>query len=236
MRFILSFLLLALCIIQSVQAAPQIIVNIPEYRLSLVEDGRLMKSYRIAVGTHYEQTPTGTYRIVAKEMFPTWFPGSKFEDKTPVSFGPENPLGTRWMEFSPAYGIHGTNKGWDINYPVSGGCIRMDNPDVEELYEHVEVGTSVIIRYESMVLEEKPDGLYLNVWPDIYHRHLNMAEHFASIYAKYEQKYPQAHIPQFLRDGIQPETAMTLKIASPAAAAIQPAPVLLPPKPELFRR
>lgn len=236
LRFILSFLLLALCIIQSVQAAPQIIVNIPEYRLSLIEDGTVRKAYRIAVGTHDEQTPTGIYRIAAKEMFPTWFPGSKFEDKTPVAFGPENPLGTRWMEFSPAYGIHGTNKGWDINYPVSGGCIRMDNQDVEELYEHVEVGTSVTIRYESMVLEERPDGLYLKVWPDIYRRQLNTAEHFTSLYANYEQKYPQAQMPQFLRDGIQPETAMTLKIASPVATAIQPVPSLLPPKPEFSRR
>lgn len=236
LRFILTFLLLALSFIQPVQAAPQIIVNIPEYRLTLVEDDRVIKTYVVAVGTHYEQTPTGTYLLLAKEMFPIWVPGSKFEDKTPIPFGPENPLGTRWLEFAPAYGIHGTNKGWDINYPVSGGCIRMYNQDIEELYEHVEVGTPVIIQYETMVLEEKPDGLFLKVWPDIYHRQLNTAEHFASLYAKYEQKYPQAPAPQFLKDGSKPEKAMTEKIASPIAAAIQPVPTLLPPKPEFHRQ
>lgn len=236
LRFILTFLLLALSFIQPVQATPQIIVNIPEYRLTLVEDGKTVKTYVVAVGTHYEQTPIGTYRITAKEMFPTWFPGSKFEDKTPVLFGPENPLGTRWMEFSPTYGIHGTNKGWDINYPVSGGCIRMYNQDVEELYERVEVGTPVSIVYETMVLEEKPDGLYVKAWPDIYHRQLNTAEHFASLYAKYKQKYSQTHMPQFLNDSIKLEGAMTEKIASPIAAAIQTVPTLLPPKPEFHRR
>jgi L,D-transpeptidase ErfK/SrfK len=232
LRFILTVLLLAMSFTVPVQAARHITVNIPEYRLNLIENNKVLKTYIVAVGTQYEQTPTGIYRILSKEEFPTWFPGSKFEDQTPVPYGPDNPLGTRWLEFQPTFGIHGTNKGWDINYPVSGGCIRMHNQDVQELYEYVEVGTPVIISYETMVFEEKPDGLYVAVWPDIYHRGLNTIQHFTSRYAAYQLNYPNGRIPQFPKPGINGEDILPEKIALPAAAAIPSPSTLLPPIPQ----
>lgn len=235
MRFILTLLLLALTFTAPVQATRQIIVNIPEYRLTLLEDTSLLKSYNIAVGTQYEQTPTGTYRILYKEKFPTWFPGSKFEDQTPVPAGPDNPLGTRWLEFHPTFGIHGTNKGWDINYPVSGGCIRMHDKDVQELYEHVDVGTPVTILYETILFEERVDGLYVKIWPDIYHRQLNTAEHFASLYAAYAVKYPGAPVPHFPKLGDYEEKPSE-KIAQIATTAAQPLKTLLPPVPSRSAR
>lgn len=232
LRFILTVLLLALSLTVPAQAVRHITVNLPEYRLNLIENNKVLKTYIVAVGTQYEQTPTGTYRILSKEEFPTWFPGSKFEDQTPVPYGPDNPLGTRWLEFQPTFGIHGTNKGWDINYPVSGGCIRMHNQDVQELYEYVEVGTPVIISYETMVFEEKPDGLYVAVWPDIYHRGLNTIQHFTSRYAAYQLNYPNGRIPQFPKPGINGEDILPEKIALPAAAAIPSPLTLLPPIPK----
>ena len=47
------------------------------------------------------------------------------------------------------YGIHGTNKPWSIGGYESGGCIRLFNADVEQLYEMVEMAprsTSSAIR------------------------------------------------------------------------------------------
>lgn len=41
--------------------------------------------------------------------------------------------------------IHGTNKEWSIGSPYSGGCIRMMNQDVIDLYDRVNVGTPVYI-------------------------------------------------------------------------------------------
>ncbi len=43
------------------------------------------------------------------------------------------------------YGIHGTNQPGSIGFNASGGCIRMRNQDVEELYSLVESGTMVNI-------------------------------------------------------------------------------------------
>jgi lipoprotein-anchoring transpeptidase ErfK/SrfK len=43
------------------------------------------------------------------------------------------------------YRIHGTNEAWSIGEAVSSGCIRMLNADVEDLYNHVMVGTKVVV-------------------------------------------------------------------------------------------
>ena len=42
-------------------------------------------------------------------------------------------------------GIHGTPDASSIGYSASHGCIRMLIPQVEWLFEHVEVGTPVFI-------------------------------------------------------------------------------------------
>ena len=60
--------------------------------------------------------------------------------------GPDNPLGTRWMGLTaPGVGIHGTDAPASIGYSVSHGCIRMQIPEAEWLFERVQIGTPVVI-------------------------------------------------------------------------------------------
>ena len=60
--------------------------------------------------------------------------------------GPNNPLGTRWMGISsPGIGIHGTDEPASIGYSDSHGCIRMQVPQAEWLFDHVDIGTPVYI-------------------------------------------------------------------------------------------
>ena len=42
-------------------------------------------------------------------------------------------------------GIHGTDETWSLGQAVSHGCVRMSIPDVEELYDQVDVGTPIYI-------------------------------------------------------------------------------------------
>jgi lipoprotein-anchoring transpeptidase ErfK/SrfK len=42
-------------------------------------------------------------------------------------------------------GIHGTPDDTSIGYSASHGCIRMHIPDAEWLFQHVRIGTPVII-------------------------------------------------------------------------------------------
>lgn len=163
-------------------AYSEIRINIPEYILSLIDKGKVIRQFDIAVGTPYEQTPTGKFSLFSKIENPTWYPGSNFYDQTPVAAGPDNPLGTRWMEFSQNYGIHGTNKDWDISYPVSGGCIRMHDAEAQQLYRIVDIGTPVVVVYETMKIIEKADGLYLKVFPDIYKKKTSTQENFLQLF------------------------------------------------------
>jgi len=170
-------------------ASPEIRINIPELMLRVYDNGKLVKEYPVALGTSYEKTPVGNYKISYKEKNPTWIPGSGFPDKTPVPPGPDNPLGSRWMEFSPGYGIHGTNKDWDIQYPVSGGCIRMHNADVEELYELVDVETPVTITYETLLLKERNKSIYLTILPDIYDHKNDSKAKVSELFKPYAKRY-----------------------------------------------
>ena len=60
--------------------------------------------------------------------------------------GPTTRSGTRWMGLNvPGVGIHGTDEPTSIGYSASHGCIRMQVPDAEWLFDHVEIGTTVYI-------------------------------------------------------------------------------------------
>jgi lipoprotein-anchoring transpeptidase ErfK/SrfK len=60
-----------------------------------------------------------------------------------------NPLGLRWIGFAHGegwtLGIHGTPRPELLGQAVSNGCVRMRNADVVRIYEHVELGTRVVV-------------------------------------------------------------------------------------------
>jgi lipoprotein-anchoring transpeptidase ErfK/SrfK len=61
--------------------------------------------------------------------------------------GPDNPLGARAMYLgSTLYRIHGSNEPETIGQAVSSGCFRLTNEDVIDLYNRVQVGTTVIVQ------------------------------------------------------------------------------------------
>ena len=128
----------------------RIVVTLSKFRLQLIRDGKVVKSFRVAVGQPAFPTPSGTYRIVNKQRDPTWTPppGSSWaKGLGPIPPGPGNPLGTRWMGTSaPFVGIHGTYADYSIGTRASHGCIRMHIKDVEALYDEVSVGMPVLLR------------------------------------------------------------------------------------------
>jgi lipoprotein-anchoring transpeptidase ErfK/SrfK len=119
------------------------------FTLRLWENLKLAKSYTVAVGQEGLETPEGLYAIQEKEENPTWhvpesaWAGSLAGQDIPP--GPSNPIKARWMGIFEGAGIHGTEETWSLGSAASHGCVRMSIPDVEELYDRVEVGTPVYI-------------------------------------------------------------------------------------------
>jgi lipoprotein-anchoring transpeptidase ErfK/SrfK len=106
------------------------------------------RAFRVATGSPYYPTPSGSWRIVRKQRYPWWYPPPSdwARGLEPVPPGPGNPLGTRWMGLSAyAVGIHGTPDAASIGYSASHGCIRMNVPEAEWLFERVRIGTRVIV-------------------------------------------------------------------------------------------
>lgn len=142
-------------------------INLASRMLILYENGKKVRMYHIGVGTTSTPTPPGFYKVQTKEVNPTWIdPG---DTTIQIPSGPDNPLGYRWIGFSGNYGIHGTNAPWSVGYYVSNGCIRMREPDVEELYNLVSIGTPVTVYYDRIVIDSLPDHtVSYYIYPDGY--------------------------------------------------------------------
>lgn len=119
------------------------------FTLRLWKNLKLAKEYTVAVGMEGLETPEGLYEIQEKEENPVWnvplsdWAGSLAGQTIPP--GPSNPIKARWMGIYEGAGIHGTEETYSLGSAASHGCVRMAIPDVEELYDLVEVGTPIYI-------------------------------------------------------------------------------------------
>jgi lipoprotein-anchoring transpeptidase ErfK/SrfK len=127
---------------------PVIVIRRGANELRYYEGQNLVRSFGVATGQDVYPTPTGSFSIVDMQLNPWWRPpdSSWAQGLKPIPPGPGNPLGTRWMGISaPGVGIHGTPDDASIGYSASHGCIRMHIPDAEWLFQHVHIGTPVVI-------------------------------------------------------------------------------------------
>jgi lipoprotein-anchoring transpeptidase ErfK/SrfK len=119
------------------------------FTLRLWKHLKLAKTYTVAVGMEGLETPEGLYHIQEKEENPSWHvPNSAWAGELAgqvIPPGPADPIKARWMGIFEGAGIHGTEELESLGSAASHGCVRMSIPDVEELYDQVEVGTPIYI-------------------------------------------------------------------------------------------
>jgi lipoprotein-anchoring transpeptidase ErfK/SrfK len=121
-----------------------ILVSIPDRKIALIDGGKVVKLFPVAVGKDSTPSPEGTFTVKTRVENPTYYHKGKV-----IAPGAQNPLGSRWMGLSEkGYGIHGTNEPKSIGKAASHGCIRMAKKDLEELFPLVKVGDTVEIRAE----------------------------------------------------------------------------------------
>jgi len=122
----------------------RVVVSIPDRKLALVENDRVVSIYSVAVGAPVSPSPVGTFSIVNRVSNPTYYKTGKV-----VGPGSLNPVGTRWIGLSAkGYGIHGTDAPASIGLARSHGCIRLRNRDIEQLFARVRAGDVVELHSE----------------------------------------------------------------------------------------
>ncbi|MEL7472038.1 MAG: L,D-transpeptidase family protein [Planctomycetota bacterium] len=135
------------------------VVDKSDYRLDVYhgapdepEDWVYIRSFAVGLGEH-NATPTGAFAVRpdSKLVNPRWTnprTGEQFE-----ADDPENPIGERWIGLVglgdaanfTGYGLHGTIDPGSIGQQRSMGCVRLDDDDVELMYELLEEGVSRVL-------------------------------------------------------------------------------------------
>jgi len=140
-----------------------IIINKKINKLAFYENGKLVKTYNVATGRTSKLTPEGTFYIREKIKNRPYY-------KHNIPGGdPRNPLGKRWLGLSKQenggypYAIHGNSDESSIGKYISGGCIRMHNKEVIELFGKVKIGAKVVITRSSKTFNQLAAPYYKNI-------------------------------------------------------------------------
>ncbi len=141
-----------------------LIINSTENEFSLYQGGKLVRQDKCSTGSYVllkngEQqqwmfkTPKGEFRIQGKTTSPVWKkPDWAFvEEGLPVP-GINHPsryeygvLGDYALSLGQGYLIHGTLYQRFLGLPVTHGCIRLNDENLELVYKALEVGSKVYI-------------------------------------------------------------------------------------------
>jgi|HubBroStandDraft_2_1064218.scaffolds.fasta_scaffold481606_1 lipoprotein-anchoring transpeptidase ErfK/SrfK len=121
-----------------------VLVSIVDCRLAVMENGKVLAYFPVAVGAAVSPSPTGEFEIVNRVANAAYY-----HEGVVMTASANSPVGTRWIGLNlKGYGIHGTNAPRSIGRAASHGCIRLKNRDVERLFAMLRVGDVVEIRGE----------------------------------------------------------------------------------------
>lgn len=130
----------------------EIVLELRKRTISLMEGGKVLGKWPVAIGDPTTPTPTGRFSVRNKVVNPQY--QSTKTGKNNPTIGPNGPLGDRWLGFHSTardqFGIHGTPPAWawavHQGAAVTHGCVRMLGPHVRALFDQVDVGTPVTVK------------------------------------------------------------------------------------------
>jgi len=137
---------------EKVKKAAKIEVVKNEHILRVLDkDGSVVATYPASIGSEEKPAPSGSVKVRTVAPNPNYtynpdyaFKGVKTKEKFEIKPGPNNPVGSTWIDLSvESYGIHGTTEPEKVGKAYSHGCVRLTNWDVEALSKMVEKGTPV---------------------------------------------------------------------------------------------
>jgi L,D-transpeptidase YbiS len=146
--------------------APYIVVDTNTNSFLMREPGEVLREGICSTGsgkklvwvhgrkTWVFNTPRGKHKVISKrDNYPVWKkPDWAFVEENEKIPGPNDPrrfeegvLGQYALDIGDAYMLHGTPFRRTLGMYVSHGCVRLDDPDIEYLYNNAQKGTEVYI-------------------------------------------------------------------------------------------
>lgn len=130
------------------EPAGTVLIDDSYNKLYLIEEDGTAIQYPVAMGREGHEMPNVQYVITHGREWPSWTPTPTMHNAgQTVPGGPNNPLGARALylaELHPDgsteatyYRIHGTNAPDSIGTDASGGCVRMRNEDVSDIFARI---------------------------------------------------------------------------------------------------
>jgi lipoprotein-anchoring transpeptidase ErfK/SrfK len=118
----------------------------------LDNSGKIVAAYPATVGSTERPAPDGTWAVKFVTFHPdyTYDPkrltfGKKSEGALVIAPGPNNPVGSTWIELTkPTYGIHGSPDPDLVGKTASHGCVRLTNWDASTVGHAVKKETPVV--------------------------------------------------------------------------------------------
>lgn len=156
-------------------------INIPEFRLRIVEGSDTLFTLPVRVGQNRQRfletigrdeilrTKTGTGKIIRVNKYPVWtnpVDGEEYKDtKRDDGLRTKMPQ-IPWLEpeiNGARYGqmIHPTTNPETLNKAYSNGCIGASEADSWLIYAMAPIGTKVVIRYDRMKITAQGDTVWL---------------------------------------------------------------------------
>jgi lipoprotein-anchoring transpeptidase ErfK/SrfK len=143
--------------VESAKFAPgepdvRVTVDVPAFRLTLWQNGKEVKTYRVGVGM--KDYPISISERRASEIIwnPAWVPPDSdwVGERKGVKVGevikasdPRNPLGKMKIPLGGGYLIHEAHGAADLGNLVSHGCVRMMRADLYDLAEKIVAARSL---------------------------------------------------------------------------------------------
>lgn len=141
-------------------------INIPSRKLFLVEGNIILREYKISVGKSADfMTPLGNYQVSSMKKNNLATESQFIEDI--------NSKSGKFISFLEKdngieYSIQETSQINNIGSFSSLGNIQMLKEDLDELFELVDVGTPIKVKYERFHINKNKNVLSINVFPDPY--------------------------------------------------------------------
>jgi lipoprotein-anchoring transpeptidase ErfK/SrfK len=121
----------------------QLKVSLSRKRLTVLENGKAVRHYEVAVGRPDAPTPTGRFAVT--DRLATHDPAGPYGCCI-LALSAKSPHAIQGWSGGNRIAIHSTPDSGSIGLAVSHGCVRVTLPDGTWLVRHIPLGTPTIIR------------------------------------------------------------------------------------------